>query len=275
VPPRTPLPLAPSERATCPYVGLPDDPSTRFSFASPAHRCYARGKPSSIGLGHQGAYCLSSDFPMCDRYPAAPIAASPAAPAPAPALAPAATPSRPIAGPDAGPETPARSRWIIAPATLASIVAVVLVFGASVMFGLANSGFLVSPGGGSSAQPSSGLGAARSPAAGSSSSATIGDPTPSALPSDGPTLSPSGSPKPEKTPKPTTTPKPATNRFALLTKCPSTSNCWIYRIRSGDNLYSIANYFGVSLDAVKARNPWTQTEGLKAGRQLLIPTPTR
>jgi LysM domain len=273
VPSRTPLPLAASERATCPYLGLPDDPSTRFSFAAPAHRCFARSKPSSISLGHQGAYCLSSDFPMCDRYPAAAMtaraAASPAAPAPAPRLAP--IPSRPVAG----PETPARSRRIVSPATIASIVAVVAVFGASVLFGLANSGFLTSSGDGSSAQPSSGLGAVHSPAAGSSATATIDDPTPSALPSDGPTLTPTDTPTPGNTPKPTATPKPASSRFALLTKCPGASNCWIYRIRSGDNLYSIANYFGVSLEAVKSRNPWTQTEGLKVGRELRIPTPTR
>jgi LysM repeat protein len=59
-----------------------------------------------------------------------------------------------------------------------------------------------------------------------------------------------------------------------LTPCPSTPNCYIYVIRSGDNLYSIANYFGVSFTRVEAMNPWV-SNGLVVGRSLRIPTPTR
>jgi len=60
----------------------------------------------------------------------------------------------------------------------------------------------------------------------------------------------------------------------LVTPCPDTAKCYVYRIRSGDNLYSIANYFGVSLATITAWNPWT-SDGLKAGRALRIPPPTR
>jgi hypothetical protein len=45
-------------------------------------------------------------------------------------------------------------------------------------------------------------------------------------------------------------------------------------VRSGDNLTSIANYFGVSLAKVRAMNPWT-SGGLTVGRGLRIPPPTR
>ena len=83
-------------------------------------------------------------------------------------------------------------------------------------------------------------------------------------------------PPPSRPRRPTVAPtaKPTSGRYALLTACPDRSGCWIYHIRSGDNLYSIANYFGVSLKTVQAWNPWTQS-GLKVGRELRIPTPTR
>jgi LysM repeat protein len=60
----------------------------------------------------------------------------------------------------------------------------------------------------------------------------------------------------------------------LLSPCPDKAKCYIYRVRSGDNLFSIANYFGVSLGTVKAWNTWTES-GLKAERELRIPPPTR
>lgn len=105
--------MAPTDPVTdepeaCPYLGLPDDHRTRFTFATPAHRCHVNPKPSPIDLGHQGSYCLSSDFPTCKRFraPAAAIGAraeparkadravataiseapSPVAPAPAPTV---------------------------------------------------------------------------------------------------------------------------------------------------------------------------------------------
>jgi hypothetical protein len=59
------------EPQACPYLGLPDDARTRFSFATPAHRCYVKRKPSEIELAHQGMYCLSSGFRACNRFRAA------------------------------------------------------------------------------------------------------------------------------------------------------------------------------------------------------------
>jgi hypothetical protein len=65
------------EPEACPYLGLPDDPRTRFAFATPAHRCHVKRKPSVIALSHQGSYCLSSDFQACNRFraPAATVGA--------------------------------------------------------------------------------------------------------------------------------------------------------------------------------------------------------
>ena len=56
---------------------------------------------------------------------------------------------------------------------------------------------------------------------------------------------------------------------------PNTPKCWIYTVRRGDNVFSIANYFGVSQDSIYARNPWLKQSGLRSGQQLRLPPPTR
>jgi len=47
-------------------------------------------------------------------------------------------------------------------------------------------------------------------------------------------------------------------------------------IRSGDNLSSIANWFGVPLQTVLALNPWVgKGQIIRPGQKLILPTPTR
>ena len=109
-------------------------------------------------------------------------------------------------------------------------------------------------------------------------------PSPTAPPTPSPTPTPTASATtaatptpspPTATPRPTPTPAGGTSdRYALLTKCPSTPDCWIYVIRSGDNLQSIANWFGVSYDRMLDMNPGL-TIPIHAGDHLKIPTPTR
>ncbi|HET7029029.1 MAG TPA: LysM domain-containing protein [Candidatus Limnocylindrales bacterium] len=105
----------------------------------------------------------------------------------------------------------------------------------------------------------------------------IASPSPSPSPLASSTPSPTATPPPPtETPAPAThTPAPSSDRYLLLRPCPSTPDCWIYTIRNGDNLVSIAHYFGVSLDAVYAMNPWARTTGLRAGQELRLPPPTR
>ena len=103
-------------------------------------------------------------------------------------------------------------------------------------------------------------------------SASLG-PTPPSSPSPTPSATPAPSSTPPPTPRPT--PRPSSDRYAVLSPCPSTPNCWIYVVRTGDNLVSIAHWFGVPLDTVYAMNPWARTTGLRAGQQLRLPPPTR
>jgi hypothetical protein len=107
----------------------------------------------------------------------------------------------------------------------------------------------------------------------SPTSAPTATPTPTPSPTPAPTPTPE--PTPEPTPDPTATAEPTSERYALLTPCDDAPRCWIYVVRRGDNLFSIANYFGVSIEAVYDRNPWARTSSLRAGLELRLPPPTR
>ncbi|MFH1474339.1 MAG: hypothetical protein ABIG85_00590, partial [Chloroflexota bacterium] len=64
-----------AEPEACPYLGLPDNPGTRYMFATAGHRCHVKAKPVAIDLGHQGSHCLSAQYPTCPRFRAPGVAA--------------------------------------------------------------------------------------------------------------------------------------------------------------------------------------------------------
>ena len=86
---------------------------------------------------------------------------------------------------------------------------------------------------------------------------------------------PTPAPDAEPTPEPTAKPTPGADVGSLRAAepCPGTPAAGSTR-PSGDNLFSIANYFGVPLATVYGRNPWAEN-GLRAGRELRLPPPTR
>ncbi len=62
----------------------------------------------------------------------------------------------------------------------------------------------------------------------------------------------------------------------MLTPCSDQADCYIYTVRVGDNLYSIANWFGIPLSTIYAWNPqYENGTVLKAGQQIRMPPPTR
>ena len=80
--------------------------------------------------------------------------------------------------------------------------------------------------------------------------------------------------RPEPTPKPK--PKPTSTRYALLDECPGKPDCYVYTVRSGDNLYSIANYFGIALAVIYDWNPrYAEGARLRVGDQIRMPPPRR
>lgn len=103
-----------------------------------------------------------------------------------------------------------------------------------------------------------------------------------ASPSVGPTaaVSPSVGPS-AATPSPSVpsssggaSPSIAPDRLALLKPCPGKSDCYIYRIAKGDNLHTVAKFFGVPYQTVLDLNPQiTNPSIIHVGDAITLPTP--
>jgi hypothetical protein len=247
----------------CPFLRSVDAGDViGFPVESPdvANRCAALREPVPQSLRQQELVCLTASHINCPRYLRGALVASDA------------TSKR-------------RLSPVLTPAITVALAVLVLSFGVSVAFVVANGGLTLPVAAVAASAAPTGTSTAVGP---SGSPGTTGTPLPSAVasaaaaspvpPSTSPVPTPAAAaatpaptPKPTKTPKP----KPSSNRYDLLTPCPNKPDCWVYVIRSGDNLFSIANYFGVPIDRVRALNPWTRTERLRAGRELILPPPTR
>ncbi len=258
---------------TCPYLidaeGLPT------TVLGPGNRCGAVDDETPLSQRQQSIVCLAASYQDCPRYLRATLVV-PVTPfeAPPPRALPRAT----------------IGAWLVL--ALSVVVAVGYVFvngGISVPVAAVTPGPSPSAVGAASHAPSAAAGSARpsaSPAASvaastgpSPSPASSAQPSPAASASPEPqaSASPAASPSPVTSPSPAAspTPRPSSDRYDLLVPCPDKPDCYIYTVRSGDNLVSIANYFGVSLETVHRLNPWTRSSGLRPGRELVLPPPTR
>ncbi len=243
----------------CPFlraVGDGDGLVAPVETPDPANRCAALREAVPQSLRQQELVCLASGHVNCPRYLRG-------------ALVVAETPVPVVR---AGPS--------VTPAVLGSLVLLVMAFSASVAFVLARGGMELTAAAPTASPEASATAVAVASVAPSTvpspveSVAPTASPTPTPTASPSPTSRPTPAPTPSPTPEPTATPAPTSDRYALLRPCPNTPDCWIYRVRSGDNLYSIANYFGVSQDSIYDRNPFVRN-GLRAGQDLRIPPPTR
>lgn len=239
--------------ATCAYlrmVGPGGDLARPRDAAAEGQACIAMGEPAGLSERQQALVCLTQAHASCPRYLRA-IMAVPGA--------------EPVAAALRRPH----------PATLVATVLLAVSAVVAVAF-VATNGGLAMPS--TSTEPSPGasdMGAASAtatavPSVGPTATAgTSTDPSPSQA------ASPSPSPSPSPTPAPTPTPRPTSDRYELLEPCPGKPDCYIYTVRAGDNLVSIANYFGVPLATVYDLNPWLRGSGLRAGQKLTLPPPTR
>ena len=259
-----------ADPSVCPFLRRDIDGALTAPDGEPSldHSCVAIGAPRPQSLRQQELVCLRTAHADCPRYLRGAMVTAPVA-------AKRATPTVPRA-------------------TLAALL--ILVLSAGISFG-----FVVQRGGIATpvveAAPTDGVAAgptatpapteaatpvptqaaspSSEPASPSASAEPTLDPTPQPTPSPtvAPTATPVVTPRPERTPKPTR--KPTSDRYRLLTECPDRNNCWIYTVRSGDNLYSIANYFGHSLAVIYDWNPQYPDSRLRVGAQIRMPPPNR
>ena len=81
-----------------------------------------------------------------------------------------------------------------------------------------------------------------------------------------PTLAPTNTPTGTITPEPTQTP--------TVTETPTASGPFIYKVQEGDNLSSIAQKFGTTIELILALNPnITDVTKIYAGQEIIIPAP--
>jgi hypothetical protein len=265
---------ASGEPRVCPYLRAIDDEDrllTPVHSPDPANRCAAMGEAVPQSLRQQELVCLTSGHLNCPRYQRAsapvPVTAAIAEAATTATRTVRITAQRPLA---------------LTPATAGALAVFLVAFAISLGFMLANGGLALSEA--PTPVPSAAvLGEVETAAPHPTPVASpiaASTPVPTATPLPTPTATPVPTPIPSPTPAATSratarpTTRPTSGRYALLRPCPDQADCWIYRIRSGDNLFSIARYFGVPLKTVQAWNPWT-ANGLKIGRDLRIPPPTR
>jgi hypothetical protein len=238
----------------CPFLRAAADDAERIvapiEAPDPANRCAALREPVPQSLRQQELVCLASGHVNCPRYlrGAVVIAEAPAA--------------------------PVRTGRSLSPAVIGSVLVLVMATSASLAFVMARGGLelaVVVPTG----SPIASQGAVAQASA-TSAPTPIPTATPSLAPTPSPSPSPTPTPKPTAKPtaKATARPAPTSDRYAVLRPCPDTPRCWIYRVRAGDNIYSIAHWFGISQDSIYDRNPFVRN-GLRAGQDLRLPPPTR
>jgi LysM repeat protein len=266
--------------AVCPFLRsvVGEELGEPLAWPDDANRCLAGGTPVPQDLEWQAAKCLVATHVTCSRYladtttvqravrrrPATSKRAS-AGQGPVPAEEPASERIEVL---------PGRPSRTLTPAILLSLAVLVTAASAAITF-VAASGGLQLP-----TAPPAAIVATASPAPtpGPTSKATPEVSAPSATPTATSTTTPSPSPVATRTPAPTpfSTPQATSSRYALLTACPSKPDCYLYTVRSGDNLFSIANYFGVPYDTVLQLNPGIGDPAtIQPGTVLTLPPPTR
>jgi LysM repeat protein len=242
--------------AVCPFLRATADGGLGppIEAPDPRNRCTAIGQPAPQSGRQQELVCLTRSHSNCPRYLRGAVD---------------------LGEPAAAAVVRRRSSMSVLGAAVILTVAAVLLVG----FLFIRGGFGLAVG-----SPAASQLAVVAVAPGPTTISLAPSPTPVSTPSPSPSQPPIPSPSPVVSPTPTVapvvTPKPTaaptSNRYAFLKACKTTPNCWVYTVRSGDNLRSIVNWFGVPYDTVLRMNPQISDPTLiRAGDQIRMPPPTR
>lgn len=265
------LPHVPAAPLTgCPYLALPEDRATHFTFPHAQHLCFATPKPSAIDEPFQATHCLGAAYPDCPRYMAAehPVPVRTGA-----TDAGRAWPVRQARPRRDLPETLRRQSLLrIGTAVVAGLGAVLALIG---LLGLGGIGLVPTP------ASSSTVGATGLPPSGPRTGPVGGagpelpDPRPSGASSPAasvvptPPGAPTGAPPPSPAPSIVApTPSPAPTLTPTPTPSPSYRS---YIVQPGDTVSSIARRFATTVDAIVRLNKLASASFIRAGQRLLIP----
>ena len=246
---------------TCPFLRTVDRAGPLgppVEAPDPANRCAAVGAPTPQSARQQELVCLTSSHSNCPRYLRGELVAT-----------------EPVvrAAVQRGPSTAVLASALILVAASAASVGFLFVRG-----GLSIPNASIAPGNVAAVTGSPSPTSAVAVVESRSPIRPTATPTASPPPTTAPTPTPDPTPTPTTAPTTAPTPKPAptSSRYAVLDPCPSTPDCWIYTVRSGDNFVSIVNWFGVPYQTVVDMNPGMgDPTTIRAGDKIRMPPPTR
>lgn len=228
-----------ADREGCPYLGLRNDPQTRFGFPNLGNYCHRITPPGLVSSDYQQNWCLSEEFPNCTVYQGASKGQLPD-------------------GMIQKPESIVSNRIILLAIGLIAAIIVLLVVLVS----------LIGRNRGTTRQDRSLTATAVAANLALTSQATNTLPPPSSTPTTEPTLTPTVTNSPTITP--TSTPAPPTQGPGLETQFGLNNEFLIHQVATNESLNIIALRYKTSATVITTTNELRRGASLQVDQILVI-----